>query len=389
MKILCLILMALFVSCGKKAPNDGGGSSLSASGQLLLTTLPQSHPNQYFVSVDWNAVEAGRELTLNRQRKGERKTLCDLSRCPKPYLDSGTLAGEEFTYSIEDDSGPVAEKNVLIPKDYVMEGTRNLDTLPPLSEFRRLFLKKGARILTRGDFTLFVEELVADEAVIETFPENEAARQGVGRAAGTLRLWARTASGSLQVISRGEKGAKGETGLAGATGNMGFRGPQGEEDDCHTHPEITPGGEKLCEMYLHLPLPPTHPGWRNGYACRTKNLDGLEGGMGGKGYPGGQGAAGGPAGAVHVEVENPSSFKLDVLQIGGAGGDGGDGGPGGEGGPGGAPGELDLHQLCTPGKQGPQGATGPQGPTGPAGTAGSKEAPKCIRLGSSTEGSCV
>jgi hypothetical protein len=358
---------------------------------LKITLLPQPVANQYFVSIDWqNDPQSVGEWTLERFGPDGTKVLCPVKTCAKPVIDKTPLAGSFYDYrfveKVDGEPQILGSRTVKIPTDREINERMALTSL---TNVHRLFLGGNAVLVTEGrDVEIAVEEIIARGAVIETFSSSETAGEKlVGRSGGTVRLVAKTATGKLTIVGRGEKGGRGETGVPGMAGFKGQAGSPAEVATCKS-----PGmDERYCKLILLPYLPQVTPGDKMArmiFSCTKPPTHGQLGGPGSPGYPGGQGAKGGDAARLFVQIENPADLDLSWEQLGGMGGDGGPGGNGGPGGPGGDPGAQDQYHGCPHALQGGQGPTGQTGPTGPQGSQGRADVGLCVRLGKSENGNC-
>ncbi|XGC81364.1 hypothetical protein ACES2L_02555 [Bdellovibrio bacteriovorus] len=194
------------------------------------------------------------------------------------------------------------------------------------------FTHRGALYTMGNEVHLEIENLVSDDGLIATFPENaQALSQQNGKHGGHIVLNIKSAQGHLKSILRGENGADG---LPGNPPDAALNG--------------TPG----------LPMGAFCDSQKKGYPAVAP-------GPGAKGYRGGDGSHGGNSGTLLVEVNQDLGFKLDVKKVAGKGGEPG---AGGEGGAGGAPGlatkKCESAIYKEPGKDGPQGDDGASGKDG-------------------------
>ncbi len=236
-----------------------------------------------------------------------------------------------------------------------------------LKKFHRLYLEEKSILVTEGEsINLILNDLYANNAVIETWPEGQKAAAGKsGRNGGQIVIHTKNAAGRLYINLRGESGADGQTGpvdekLNGAPGLAGVD---------HEYSYIdAPSHCSYCLPKISCLKPPTNGG---------------PGGPGVKGHSGHSGSAGGNSGFILLHYLKNSDFNWDLNIFPGAGGQGGAGGRGGIGGPGGKAGESMMSWLaisakkvpgpCLPALDGQPGKNGESGDAGENGKNGLKE----------------
>jgi len=217
--------------------------------------------------------------------------------------------------------------------------------------YDRLVLKSGAQFITQGlNLRLEIDELISDNGVIQTFPDDQRAPVGQeGRSGGHLELVVGHATGKFNVKMLGEQGGEG---IPGKDPDESLRGPKG------------PNGNNviICNVGGNI---------TGIFICKQPSSGGA-GGQGLPGFPGGIGFKGGDSGTALIKIASTDDgFELHTERKSGAGGIGGLGGAGGLGGFGGDPGDKKwLNVIVTTGPQGPQG---PRGPTGNKGLDGYQE----------------
>ncbi len=231
-----------------------------------------------------------------------------------------------------------------------------------LLRYDRLILGRKAQFITQGlNVRIEVKELIADDATIRTFKSDQVTAQGFnGHSGGHLELFAKRATGKLNIIMQGEKGGMGAEGAAANETLRGAKGANGE-------PAIF-----------------NRSGYTSYLVARATN--GAQGAPGLQGFSGGDGLRGGDSGTAFIEIASTEDFNIEIQKNPGSGGKGGIGGPGGAGGFGGEPGleagldfsSAQVHNYTVPG---PQGIQGPQGPAGKIGTWGLKEK-SCVQVNS-------
>jgi hypothetical protein len=361
-----------------------------------VEALPK--PNQYQSHLKWNVKDdEGDHWIIQRQTDGKDTiTVATVSHDTREYVDTSVVAGTTYHYGLaSDESDALTVKkslDVTVPKDISVNGSTALSSANGIG---RLIIPKGSKIYTNGkDIEMFVEQIISDGGSIETFPEGQtAAANTAGRSGGVLKIHARTGSGSLTVVARGENGgpsttsgAPGAPGLNGIPGNNANCGFKDNDAACGAEPaeyqkivQKCKDGGLMGDLYCKI---------LERFYCKMQAGNGGQGGQGYQGGRGGQGANGGDSGNILVEVTDPSNITIAPMSIEGAGGLGGPGGPGGLGGQGGAPGQQDRLHICTGvAGWGNPGPTGPVGQLGPEGSSGNK-GPVCLRLGANASGDC-
>jgi hypothetical protein len=248
----------------------------------------------------------------------------------------------------EEAATPAASNDLVVEKEFSVPPAL-IQSEKLVLRYDRLILQRGARFNTEGaNLRIEADELIADNAVIQTFHNGQKATVGKsGRDGGTLEIVATHATGSLLIEMRGENGGDGNPGkmpdenLRGATG--------------YTGQDAVYSGSYETKIVLN-----------------TKATDGGSGLQGKPGYSGENGFKGGDSGKLTIKIKNSENFKLETRRfqgLGGAGGIGGDGGPGGFGGVAGKD-RMAQQAYTSPGAPGPQG---PRGPTGTPGSSGGFE----------------
>lgn len=357
----------------------------------IATIQVGARPCEYHVKLSWQG-EAWATGWVIRRSEGATARVTKLPARPTEFLDSDVQCGKHYRYDVSVLDGSTSElfksTEVTIPTDLEVTGTVSPQEI---KGHNRLFIRKGARIVTQGTkFTIDVTEIISSDAIIETFAENQTAPLGVaGRHGGSIHIKAVRATGLITLYSRGENGAAGNT---GATGLPGYKGNPGADGDC-----VKTSSGKLCSTYTEgikkmiiktflepsKDLDPKNDYARkflSQYQCSGQTLEGGPGGQGGQGGNGDNGYVGGDSAEIYVDVQDASEFEVKPIILPGIGGKGGDGGHGGAGGRGGEPGKSDLLEICKPAPHGPFGPQGFKGAAGKDGPSG-KPKPVCVKIG--------
>lgn len=190
-------------------------------------------------------------------------------------------------------------------------------------------------LVTEGrSLVIDVEELIAEDGTIMTFPVGQKApKDQGGRSGGLITIKTKRAKGKLKFVLRGEEGGNGSDGPPFTS-----RAPKGKK------------GSAALGLLL----------------CLSEPSDGRQGLPGLKGQKGFPGKKGGDSGRLNLEVaEGAPGFTWEVVKEPGKAGAPGGGGPGQLGGLGGDGG------TWAPGCSGTR--KGPEGPSGPNGDPGDQE----------------
>ncbi|MBI4404091.1 MAG: hypothetical protein HY537_08020 [Deltaproteobacteria bacterium] len=382
-----LLLLIMLGSCAKKGARHE--KPIGAQFTAIVVALPA--PNKYEVHLAWlklGGIPQG--WFIHRVGTDEEDVLFEQLEAEKDsYSDSNVIAGKQYRYEFgfvaNTGNIKVAQKTVTIPIDFEISGTV---LNPRLTNFNRIFLVEGARIITMGEnLVINVSEVISQNGIIESFPENQTAvPQGDGRAGGTIEIHARSGQGTLFIYGSGENGGDGLPGIKGAIGKKGIQGKfaistHQQVDvvcDCGRHAQKL---ERLIDegsvtATLEYALEKTR------HRCILQPGDGEIGEPGGTGANGGDGGRGGDSAAVTVEITEPNTLEVKAFATPGRGGHGGPGGVGGDGGPGGEPGNtgLDFYHVCRNAQGGPQGPAGRNGERGKDGAPG-KQLPMRLKMG--------
>jgi len=352
-------------------------------------------PDKYEVHLSWEDLgEVSPAWILSKTSEKETRQLGTLRGEKREYTDEFVVAGKTYRYSVGivdfENYKILEEIEVAVPKDFVISKTIKATSL---KGFNRLFLRPSARLTTDGeDFTVDVNEIISEGAVIETFSEyQKASYEKGGRSGGKITIKANTATGELRIVARGEHGGDGIAGKQGEPGKkQGAKGKNGQcghvDGDNYCQQMDVQSWARLKQIIKSSSLTGFSK-FYNRFYCKVQTEDGKPGEAGNPGRPGTNGGDGGDSARVLVEIKNATEIKVQIESIAGHGGKGGRGGYGGQGGPGGIPGVPDHLALCRFAMPGPQGPLGPRGPLGASGALG-KEQPWCKKLGSTWVGDC-
>jgi hypothetical protein len=274
-----------------------------------------------------------------------------------PFIDANVFENQNYVYQLKindktlqnDEVSSALQVKAIIPRDYVID---NINEISPIEAERnyigegRLFFKANSQLITWGKkLNINVKEIISENAIIRTFPENHTAQSGEkGKPGGYIRIGAESAQGNLEVFALGEKGGKG---LKGKPGNVGSKGRSGGAGQ---HKAQKHGEDDFT------------------WICTSQAEKGGVGGKGEDGGVGGNGGTGGVSAQLVVVIKNQNGFKLIPHIAGGEGGDIGEGGDFGPGGPGGDGGSGP--EGCGKMEQGQQGSNGKPGLSGKKGESG-------------------
>jgi hypothetical protein len=361
-----------------------------------MESLPE--PNKYKVKLKWRGLDAPSPLYLYRGNQKTLQQVTQLTPALTQYEDATVQAGETYQYFITtiENGGPVnrASASVDIPRDLELRGNA---VLKSMNGFNRLFLYRDTVLTTLGkDTALQVNEIISDDATLQSFPSGQKAPSGQnGRTGGSIDIRAKRGSGRLHIFARGESGGDGLDGLPGSAGANGIQGQAGDwgiNTDLYNYLNRS-FVDSYGNLMRRFPKPPENPEWntvfagRPLYICARPATNGLPGGNGTAAQDGGSGGNGGNSAKAVVRIKEDSDFQVDITVEPGLSGIGGRPGKGGLGGPGGAPGALDQGHKCPPAQTGPMGQNGIDGRQGRPGDYGVKQ-PVCVTSGNSTQYEC-
>lgn len=386
------LLSVLVAGCSIK-PTKEPTFYTSQAGSFSAEIIPNEEPNSYSVRLRWKAVESGQGIAIKRSDEDSRQAmqLDIIGSDSTDYLDSTAVGGTRYQYRLAFmKDGTVTEGDsvlVQVPKDLAVNSSGVLKSIGP--EISRVFLGNGVRLATLSrDTTIEVDEIIADDAIIDTSSEKSIAEfNTAGLSGGVIQIKARSARGKLTILATGQQGGEGQRGAQGGAGAMGGRGRNGKDgstQDCVTSVnQESSNGFALASYQI---AGDHHGHCFTSYYCAQETGNGGQGSRGQSGGSGIPGLPGGDSAKVLVSIENPSQFEVKPVVSVGTGGVGGLGGIGGGGGPGGDPGNPSAHcKKAGRGAQGPKGSEGPRGLTGLSG----KSQPICLKLGSAQFGDCA
>jgi hypothetical protein len=365
---------------------------------FTVTVEALTQPNQYQTHFKWNVNnDDGDHWIIQRQSDNAAlSNVGTVSHDTHDFVDTTVVAGTTYHYGLaSDDSDPATVKkslDITIPRDLSIAGTTSLASV---SGIGRLMIPKGSKIITSGkDLEISVDQIISTGGSVETFPNGQtAAANTAGRPGGQIKIHARTGTGSLTVVARGENG--GPSSVVGPRGATGYPGGQGlnaicgfKDNDaaCGMNPSDYGQLQQKCNqggifgaLYCQI---------LGRFYCKMQPGNGGQGSQGQHGGVGGPGVSGGDSGNMLIEIADNQNIQVTPVSIPGAGGLGGPGGPGGYGGNSGPPGNRDPLGICRGfGHWGLPGALGPTGPQGPSGSPGANGA-TCLRFGANSSGDC-
>ncbi len=354
----------------KPDPPSAKAAQLGSNG---LSAQPLADIHHYRVS--FPKLEAGRQWMVQRIHGSEKNPAALVSGNDGTYdydIKEAELYEYQWGYLEGAELKIIGSGKIQIPRDLVFEG--EVKEIPETYLFPqeipigRIEFKKNAKLYTYGQDIFWKPiSLVADNATIESFPENKTAAVGhAGRAGGKIEIETDHALGHLHIELRGEHGGEGHAGAA-ATANMkGAVGRQGTPGIW-----VATGGSVITDTPPYVS--------RQTYTCGPKPGNGEKGGLGIQGLSGQDGLAGGDSGGAQIKIKN-SQLQISFKRFFGNGGKGGIGGPGGDGGEGGPAGVMPTSAGGIPPNgvavgacsafPGPKGDFGPRGPYGQKGAAG-------------------
>jgi hypothetical protein len=404
-----LVLSLLAVSACEEAPSKTlepiqpalALGSVSSEFTATVEVLPGI--NQYQVRLTWKMHDKPNRWSIEKYENDLHLKRVSVEGTLTNYVDKDVKPGSKYTYyllsPVDEAMGLKAETTV--PKDLSVENDV-VFTNAKIIEVNRLLLRKGAKLITNGfPLTIFANEItISDTALVNTsVPGTKATPNGVGKPAGSIRIFSKRAKGHLTISGNGQDGGDGSDGANGKNGSQGAQGTPGSiEIRPNDQLALQKNGEeraKLKEFYSRLTWnDPTLGGgerareaWNRWWYCTQQTGDGQKGAAGEDGKDGGNGGTGGDSANVFIQVAEDSDFKVDVDAIPGKGGVGGRGGILGVGGPGGLPGTQDQGHVCRDATAGPEGDDGRNGRTGKYGDVGKKNS-ICVKIGSSENGNC-
>ncbi len=175
---------------------------------VKFNTISLPEPNKYLVEIEWPKNLGGVKILSNSEVIFE--TSGKITRF-EDHVDGGRLINYEIQQLAVDKSVLTQVKNkTQIPLDLVFSGKTSLaDNLKFTGG--RLFLLSSAVIQTTAfSMNIEVDEIISEDAVIETYPANQKQTyEKSGASAGNIIIKAKTASGNLSVFMRGVSGGDG------------------------------------------------------------------------------------------------------------------------------------------------------------------------------------
>ncbi len=399
--LILLTTTSLVTGCSfKEAPDPAVNPPpvpVTADRGFNATILAMPKANHYGVQLVWSIASDASSWLIQRQEGGGLESLLSqVDSKATNYVDTQVVAGRTYRYLLKqlpaDKSSEPRQVVLTIPRDLEVSG---MTMTSKIEGIRRLFLNASARLVTEGkDSLIAVEEIISDNAVIETFGEGTRAGAGrPGRDGGAIVIKAKSGSGTLSIYSRGESGGNGIAGSTGKDGALGKKAVQAISTHLAVDVVCDCSGladelrERLKGINLFAAL--QYQAEQVRHRCIQEPTDGFPGGAGTAGGHGSHGGRGGDTAKVFVEVENNSNLEIKTFQVPGLAGAGGQGGKGGDGGFGGDGDFLiyDAFRNCRESKPGPNGPAGSDGRPGLGGQDG-KEQPMCLNLGGNKSAGC-
>jgi hypothetical protein len=330
-QIFMVILLGVSLSgCVKISDIEGSPEAdavkVANSPGVSVTALPE--PNHYQVHLP-----AAGEATIFRRSSVGTGAIDSFEFIPMTllgdlFIDSSVVAGRGYIYQLgkmrDLKFEVVSEYQVQVPEDLVIEGSVVLGAHTQWTTYHRIFLEPGSVLTSMGfDLQVKATELIARGGLIQSFPENLKALQGLrGRSGGSLNLEFDSAQGELAIFLRGENGGDGGAGEAFEAGKI-------HSQSCYSGTDFNPDGDF--------------------------GRNGQDGGMGGS------------SGKLKLFIKQNHDFVPHVFKQPGLGGAGGRGGPGQKGGLRGIQSSSKFGTKCEviqQGKDGPDGMPGAHGPSG-------------------------
>ncbi len=170
--------------------------------------VPTDSPNKYKVTIHWSKLSGSVKILANGksifQTSGKMNIFDD-------FVDGG--ASIDYELQQFDGSGAASmqiQKKITIPLDYVFS---EKVVLSENVKFKggRLFLLNKPLVQTLGfNMSFDVDEVISDDATIETYPLNSKRMwQETGDSGGNISITARNGKGHLIVVMRGVHGGDG------------------------------------------------------------------------------------------------------------------------------------------------------------------------------------
>ena len=265
---------------------------------------------------------------------------------PNVVEDSEQIPKEETPNVVEDseqipkeETPNVVEDSEQIPEEEITTLSEDLELSEnTIIQNRKVILDMVIIQTLQYDLTIIADEFLSNHSIIKNFPEEQTAKKKEnGKHGGNVLIEAKTVSGNLKLILKGENGGlvpvrrslskKERLKLKGKAGGNG-------RDAIY---------REFCNTETFFILSNTHC-WEE---CILPPTRGERGGNGLQGFPGWNGKSGGNSGSFHLKAINLSDFHLtDVKKTPGLGSRGGRGSFGGYGGKRGKNGR-DTENLCS------------------------------------------
>ncbi len=232
-KLLVLLLSANLISCVEVRDSEKKASPPETTASPAVEVRPLAQPQRYAVLI--KSVSSSAQIT--------RKSMSSLKFEQTSQVPTGSSEVEDvvelpgiYEYSISQ-NGKTTLVQVTIPKDYIISGDMNLAGFDaPVKrekgQYRvvetsgRIYFKAGSSLMTNGEnLHLKADSIESEGALVQTFPLGQTAQPGQdGRHGGHVKLEARTLSGTLQVIMRGEAGGQAGSANWSSDDNNGRKG---------------------------------------------------------------------------------------------------------------------------------------------------------------------
>lgn len=221
------------------------------------------------------------------------------------------------------------EKSVLIDSETKLNSLSVSKNNKGYEVDRLILLRNGSLITNDESFTMNVENLYAQDSIIQTFSNAEVTgqrRNTSGRSGGTINLTTKFSTGNLRINMYGQNGDD-QTSVPAPITSIPPAGVNAVADsyweDCYDALVAEANvGRGTC-----------HPIWR----FQSAGHPATAGQNGARGTAGFSGNAGGDSGAFNLTTEVANNFEISYDIRPGIGGAGGQGGQGGAGSAGGAP----------------------------------------------------
>ncbi|WP_374076677.1 hypothetical protein [Bdellovibrio bacteriovorus] len=170
--------------------------------------VPLEDPNKYNLLISWKQTDV--RVDFDDQANRFRLTS---TKSPQAVAIPGDT---KFTINIRSTSldGKIlfeGSKELISPQDVIIANEYSLIGKKKI-EANRVFIKNGVITTFDYPFILSANEVIAENAVIQTFPEGARAPfERSGRSASSIKIEARQIRGSLKISLRGENGGHGKS----------------------------------------------------------------------------------------------------------------------------------------------------------------------------------